>query len=128
MAALNQTLIGVAITIDYGVCEFPTTFGEVVSGSVKLTCDKQEWENCRGNVKLILLRNQRYEMQLEVEFDSALDLPALGDDIAFPFWEVTGQVLDAEIKGSRTERIRMSINATHWIELGSSPTVTQLEG
>lgn len=126
MAALNQTLInGTAIL--YGTCEVNDGYGLVVSCSVKETADAEVFLNCSGNARMVLLTNERFECDLEVEFDSAIGKPALGDSIAFPEVAVVGQVLESEIKWERKGLKMLSIKATHWKSIGDAPTITNLE-
>ena len=121
--ALNQTLIGPG-TIDFGTCELAQTYGTVVSGSVKAANDEQVWESCRGNTEVVLLKNERFELTMEVLFNGTL--PDVGDDIAFPEVSVTGQIVDFEITWAQGDRKKLKLNAKHWKSLGSSPTVTSL--
>jgi hypothetical protein len=125
-AALNQTLIGDTDNILYGVCEVSDGYGEVVSCNLDETADPKMWENCNGNTKLVLLANERYELELEVEFDTEIGRPGLGDSIAFPDVGVSGQVLKTSTVWQRTDRKRLKISATHWKTIGSSPVVTHL--
>lgn len=123
---LNQTLIG-GDTILYGTCEVTQGYGIVASCSVKKTADVEPFLNCRGNPRLVLLSNIRMELQLEVEFDEDVGVPALGDSIAFPEVGVVGQVLEAEVKWERKGLKMMTISATHWLDIGDAPVVTELE-
>lgn len=123
---LHQTLIGESATIPWGTCEVEQAYGLVVSCSVKETADKEEFLDCRGNIREVLLRNERYEAQLEVEFDEGIGKQDLGDSISLPEVGVTAQVVESEIKWERDGRKMYSITATHWKEIGSSPTVTHL--
>lgn len=122
---LNQTLIGGA-SILYGTCEVAQTYGTVESGSVKLTGDKQEWEDCSGNTALVLIRNERYELEFEALWDSGGGVPDIGTAIAFPEVGVTGNIIDATLMFAKLDRVKIKITATQWKSLGSSPTVTQL--
>jgi hypothetical protein len=127
MAALNQTLIGPSATIPFGTCEVNQTYGLVVSCRVKETADVETFMNCSGNVKEVLLRNERYELQMEVEFDETIGKQDLGDPIAFPEVGVTGRVIESELMWEREGRKMYSITATHWKSIGSAPTVTHLD-
>jgi uncharacterized protein YxjI len=130
MASLNQTLISGAGNVDilYGTCEVTDAFGIVRSCTCKDAADEQEFEDCRGNVREVLLKKERIELTMDVEFDGDLGAPARGDDIAFPEpFNVTGQILDIEVKWDRNDRKMMTITAKHWKSMGSTPTVTALD-
>lgn len=125
---LNQTLIGGdEDDILYGVCEVTDAFGEVESCELGDECDEQEFTNCRGNTRLVLLKNERYEMELEVIFDALIGLPARGASVAFPTVGVTGQYIRGRIIWSKEDRVKMRMTCKHWKELGSTPVVTALE-
>jgi hypothetical protein len=123
---LNQTLIGPEAEIPWGTCEVSQAYGLVVSCRVKETADMEVFLNCRGNAREVLLRNERYEATFEVEFDESVGKQDLGDPIAFPEVGVTGRVLESELMWEREGRKMYSITATHWKDIGNSPTVTHL--
>lgn len=122
---LNQTLIGDPTDFTFGTCEVSDGHGEVLSASLKDTNDMQKWTNCSGNTKLVLLKDQRFEFVLEVEFASSIGSPEQGDSIVLPTGQ-TAQVINTELKWDQNQRKRMTINATHWKSIGSSPVVTAL--
>lgn len=124
-APLNQTLIG-GTSILYGLCEITTAFGEVESCTLSDECDEQEFKNCKGNTKMVLLTNERYELDLEVIFDSTIGLPDRGDAVAFPTVGVIGQYIKGSIVWSKEDRVKMKMTCKHWKSLGSAPTVTTL--
>lgn len=128
MSSLNQTLIGPNVDILYGTCEVTDAWGIVRSCSCQDACDEQVFTDCRDNPREVLLKNERIELTMEVEFDGALGAPARGDDIAFPDpFNVTGQITGIELKWERGDKKLMTINAKHWKAMGSTPTVTALD-
>lgn len=122
---LKQTLIG-AESILYGICEVTSAFGEVESCTLSDECDEQEFKNCKGNTKMVLLTNERYELDLEVIFDASVGLPSRGADVAFPTVGVIGQYIRGSIVWSKEDRVKMRMTCKHWKSLGSSPTVTSI--
>ena len=122
---VHQTMIG-NNNILYGTCEVEQGFGTVISSTLKRANEKQEWEDCRGNTRLILLRNKRYEVEMEVEFDPSVTLPVEGDSLAFPHVGVTGQILNWDLVFAKADCVKLKITATHWDSLGDSPTVAEI--
>ena len=124
---LHQTLIGPDDEdFLYGTCEVSQGYGIVKSAKEKETADKKLFEDCRGNTRAVLLANETIELSLEVVFDATIGKPDLGDDIAFPESGVTGQVVESEVSWEQGGEKGLSITATHWKALGSTPTVTHL--
>lgn len=125
---LNQTLIAddEEFEILYGVCEITAAFGEVESCELADECDEQEFINCRGNTRAVLLKNERFELDLEVIFDAGVGLPSRGDSVAFPVVGVTGQYIRGRIIWSKEDRVKMRMTCKHWKTMGSAPTVTNL--
>jgi hypothetical protein len=129
MASLNQTLIGPNVDILYGTCEVTDAWGIVRSCRCKDACDEQVFMDCRENPREVLLKNERVELSMQVEFDSEIGAPTRGDDIAFPdpFNALTGQIIDFEVVWERGDKKLMDITAKHWKAIGSTPTVTALD-
>ncbi|OAI55330.1 hypothetical protein AYO49_05630 [Verrucomicrobiaceae bacterium SCGC AG-212-N21] len=130
MASLHQTLISQPGNVDiiHGTCEVTDAFGIVRSCRVSDQCDEQVFLDCRGNPREVLLKNERIELTMTVEFDGDLGAPARGDDIAFPDpYSVTGQITGIELIWEQNDRKLMEITAKHWQAMGSTPTVTVLD-
>ena len=100
-----------------GTCMLGDTFGEIESASVKRTADKEEIENCIGNLRALFLRKPRFELKLETLFANGVDAPGLLDKIAIPLIGVYGRVLDIEVKWTKGKSRMLSIDATSWDSL-----------
>lgn len=131
MASLHQILISGAgnVSHSYGTCAVGDTWGIVRSCTVDDEADVQLFEDCRGNVREVLLTNETLKLNIDVEYDPALGKPNRGDDFAFPepYADVNGQVINTHIKFERKDKVIMTLEVSHWKSMGNTPTVTELD-
>lgn len=99
-------------------------FGQVESASVKRTADKQEIENCLGNLKSFLLTKPRFELTLDCIFDSSVTAPGLLDIITLPLVAVAGRVMDVTVKWEKGKERMLSIEVTSWDALVAATAYT----
>ncbi|NBW10992.1 MAG: hypothetical protein EBR82_23475 [Caulobacteraceae bacterium] len=103
-------------------------FGQVESATVKRTADKESIENCAGNLKAFLLKNPRFEVNLETIYDSSVTAPELMDSITVPLVGVIARVLDVTVKWAKGKERMLSIEATSWDALASATAYTLTTG
>jgi hypothetical protein len=124
----------------YGICEvqnlaapdpqttpvtyIPSGFGHVRDASLKRTSDKEEIEDCKGDLRGLLLRNPRYELQMSMVTKATLTLAELASRLAFPLTATYGHVLEWNLKWQSKGLKMLDLDASRWDSLGSSPTVT----
>jgi hypothetical protein len=106
-------------TLVIGTAMLGDDFGSINNASCKRTADKEELEAASGNLRAVILKKPRFELTMEVLFDSSVTPPGLLDQITLPFAGVTGRVLDAEIKWEKGKERLLSITATHWDAIGT---------
>lgn len=116
----NQNLL-------FGTCQLGSTWGTIEDADEKLTADLEEIMDCCGGTQAVLLKNEKYELDITVTLAADAVLPELGDDIAFPTAGITGQITERGRKWSQGGVVKMSVKAFHWKSLGSEPQVAEVD-
>ena len=116
----NQSLL-------FGTCQLGNTWGTIEDADEKLTADLEEIMDCCGGTQAVLLKNEKYELDMTITLSSTATLPELGEDITFPTAGITGQITERGRKWSQGGVVKMSIKAFHWKSLGSEPQVAVVE-
>lgn len=99
----------------FGTCMLGTTFGQVKSATCKKTADYESILKCDGGLKAFLIKNPRFELQLETLYDNDVTAPTFGDAVTFPIGAITGYVSgDIEIKWDENGGRMLSFPATAW--------------
>lgn len=101
----------------FGTIELDDAYGEVRSATLSREADLIEIENSVGGLKAAILNKPRLELEMEVVFDAAVDLPELGGSIAFPGTSpvIRGRILGGiQLKWSNKAEKMVSFKATHW--------------
>lgn len=117
----SDTLVIGDNTLVMGTCMLGNAFGKIKSAEVTRTADKEEIENCGGNLRAVVLKKLRFEMSLETVFDTSVTAPGVGDAITLPLAGVTGTVLQAKVKWEEGKERGLSITATYWDALANAP-------
>lgn len=124
----------------YGICEIqnlvvpdpqtdpvtyaPAGFGNVRNAKLGRKADQEQIEDCFGDLRALLLRNPRYELQLSIVVKSSLTLCELGARLSFPIANMYGNVLDWDLAWQSKGLKMLDMNASRWDALGDNPTVT----
>lgn len=127
----------------YGICEIqnlvvpnpqtePATFAPAGFGNVKTAklgrkADQEQIEDCNGDLRALLLRNPRYELQLSIVVKKTLVLAELGSRLSFPIANMYGNILDWDLGWQSKGLKSLDMNASRWDSLGDSPTVTVVD-
>lgn len=101
-------------TTPMGTAMLGNDFGMVVTANVTRDADKEEIEGAGGNLRAVVLKKIRFELELETIFDSGVEPPGLMEQITLPFAGVTGRVMKASIKWERGKERMLSITASSW--------------
>ncbi len=133
---MNSAIIG-SDEFVYGLCEVQqlspaegtyaaVSFGHASDVSLKRTADREELDNCAGDLLALLLRNPRYELSMTIRVRKTLVMAELASRIMFPIAGIYGHLLEWDLKWQSKGTKMLDVQATHWDSLGSSPTVTTL--
>lgn len=99
----------------FGTCMLGSAFGQVKSATCKRTADFESVLKCDGGLKAFLIKNPRFELQLETLYDSDVAAPTFGDTVTFPVGSITGYVSgEIEIKWDENGGRMLSFPATSW--------------
>ena len=120
-----------------GTCELSQSFGTVINGEIDLPEDMEEIAGCDGRTSAVLLRRNKINYTFTALFPDTVELPSRGDDVTLPVvggetgepgvdTALVGQVVSAKANWTQNGQRQMTITASHWTALGSSPTVTAL--
>jgi hypothetical protein len=107
-----------------GTCSINQNYGQVISADYDRSVDTQDIKGCDGGVIAILLQNEKITAKFEVIFDESLPLPEIGDVMQFPDFDVAGTILKVGKKLSQSSQTTLSIEATHWVSIGSGTRAT----
>lgn len=109
--------------VSFGTVEVDQSFGTVEQASLDDFMTEYELPDAAGGIQSLLLTNPGLEFKFTAFFPSTVEKPARGTPIVFPYANVTGSILTANItwdpKGSR----KIAITAKYWESMGSNPTV-----
>lgn len=119
--ANDVLLLGDAVI--WGTCMLGDDLGTVVSCRLKRTGTPQDITDQHGILKAMLLLNPRFELDLETVFELGVPVPGLMDALDFPFLQITGRVLDADILWERGGERGLSIRASNWDSLRDATLV-----
>lgn len=102
-------------TLVIGTLMLGTDFGQIKTAKVTRDADKEEIEAAGGNLRAVVLKKIRFELDMEVIFDTSVDPPGLLDSVTLPFAGVTGRVLGPiEIKWEEGKERILTFKATSW--------------
>jgi hypothetical protein len=110
-------------TVIWGTCMLGDDLGTVVSCRLKRTGNLQDITDQHGILKAMLLLNPRFELDLETVFEFGVPVPGLMDELDFPFLQIKGRVIDAEILWQRGGERGLSIRASNWDALRNAELV-----
>jgi hypothetical protein len=111
-------------TLIMGTCMLGNAFGQIEDAEVSRQADKEEIENCGGNLRAVIWKKLRFEMTLNSIFDASVAPPGIGDAITIPFAGVGGTVQEASIKWAKGKERMLSIKATYWDALADAVMYT----
>lgn len=119
----NDHYIIIAETPDaaiMGTAELGDEFGEVRNARLRRVGNGQEIENSVGGLRAYLLKNPRFELELEIIFDGGKAYPGLGEKIDFPLAGLTGFVLSAEFSWASGQQKAYKLTANSWDSLADA--------
>lgn len=106
-----------------GTCALDQDYGTVLNGRLRLGAEVKELKTCEGEIDTAIIRNEKYELEIEALFDSGITEPVLGS-ATLTIDGHTGQVLEWEKKWEHEGEVSISLKASKWVALGNTPTVT----
>lgn len=110
--------------IVFGTAMLGNDFGQIATCNLQRTGNKVEVENNAGGLRAVIIANPGFELDLEVQFSSDVEVPAMGDPIVFPLAGVQGRVMEgASIKWSAKGTRMLSFKASYWDSMGTPVTV-----
>lgn len=117
--------------LDFGTVHlFGKSYGECVSGSVKLTGNSEGVPDDMDGFQAMVLSNDTYEVSFETVLPSTTVLPARGDRIDIGKINLSATIMEWEITATAGKSNRFKITATHWVSIGGAfgvgPTVSTL--
>jgi hypothetical protein len=108
-------------TMLVGTAMLGNAFGQIESATVSREAEVQEIEAAGGNLRAVVLKNIRFELDMEVIFDASVTAPGLFDLITLPFAGVQGRVMPgASVKWSKGKERLLSFKATSWDALSGA--------
>lgn len=116
----NQNLL-------FGTCQLAGTWGTVEDASENLMATLEEIMDCCGGTQAVLMKNEKYELDITVTLAADATLPELGEDITFPTAGITGQITERGRKWTQGGVVKLSLKASHWKSMGSEPAVAVVE-
>jgi hypothetical protein len=111
-------------TMVIGTAALGDDFGEIVSCSIDRDGTFEEIEATSGNLRAVLVKNARFDVQMDCLFDNTVTPPGLMDSIDLPFEGITGRVKKATIKWERGKERMLTITATSWDALEGATLYT----
>lgn len=104
----------------FGTCEVTQVFGTVKSATLDETVDEEIWEDCCNDAAAVLLHNHRYELSLDILFESdKASAAVIGAQIDFPVASVKGNITGVTVKWESGGKKMLTIKAKHWKSLGN---------
>jgi len=110
--ANDVLLLGDAVV--WGTCMLGDDLGTVVSCRLKRSGTPKEIVDQHEILVALLMLNPRLELELETVFELGVPVPGLMDEIEFPFLQIAGRVMDAEIAWERGTERALTIRASQW--------------
>jgi hypothetical protein len=114
--------------IMFGTVQVGDDFGQAKSATVKRTADKEELVANSGNLRAVILKNPRFELDLETLFTLDVEPPGIGERIMFPLVDVIGHILDVEVQWEDSKGRGLKITATSWDVFGGNATAQHYDG
>ncbi len=111
-------------TLVVGSAMLGDDFGMVVTATVTRDGEKEEIEAAGGNLRAVVMKKLKFELEMECIFDSTVTPPGIFDAITLPFAGVEGRVMKASIKWERGKERMLSISATSWDALEGAAAYT----
>lgn len=113
-------------SINFGTCVIGNVYGQVESASLERTAEEVGIPDCNGSLQAMLLVNPGFTFNLSAIFPSTGALPVLGEAVAFPEANVTGNVMSFTVNWSNREARKITLTAKYWDSIGTNPTVGTL--
>jgi hypothetical protein len=110
----------------YGICEvqnlaepegdiyIPSGFGHARDASLKRTSDREEIEDCRGDLRALLLRNPRHELQISLVTKVTVEVAEMASRLVFPIADILGSVLETTLKWQSKGLKMLDLDASSW--------------
>lgn len=109
--------------ISFGTVEIDQSFGTVEQASLTDFMTEYEIPDAAGGIQSILITNPGLEFKFTALFTNSQEKPAKGTPIAFPYANVTGNVMQSDITWEGKGQRKIAITAKYWESIGSNPTV-----
>ena len=89
-------------------------FGQVISATVTRDADREDIMAANGNLRAVVLKNIRFEMQMECRFDSTVTPPSLMEAITLPLAGVEGRIMKVEVKWNEGTERTLALTVSAW--------------
>lgn len=109
--------------VSFGTVEVDQSFGTVEQASLDDFMTEYEIPDAAGGVQSVLLTNPGLEFKFTAQFSASVEKPAKGTPIMFPYANVIGSVMSANITWEGKGQRKIAITAKYWESMGSNPTV-----
>lgn len=113
--------------VSFGTVEVTQEFGTVEQASLDDFVTEYEIPDAAGGIQSLLLHNPGLEFKFSAFFSAAFEKPARGTPVVFPYANVVGSVMTANITWDPKGQRKISITAKYWESMGSNPTVGQYD-
>lgn len=108
-------------TLVIGTAMLGTAFGQIKRCTLTREAEKEEVMANGGNLRAVILKGIRFEMEMEVIFDTGVDAPGLMDIITLPFAGVDARCMPGcAIAWEEGKERLLTIKATAWDALADA--------
>jgi hypothetical protein len=115
--ALYGGVISTDPTLVIGTVQVGSLYGQCKTASIKRGGDKKEVKNDRGGIRAVLMTGINTQLSMKCIFDSASNLPNIGQPVQIPLMELTGLLEGVDVEWEEDGERMLTLTVGAWDSL-----------